>query len=591
MKSFKESLQLVPKQPGCYQMKNAAGDIIYVGKAKVLQNRLKSYFTGSHDSKTTRMVSEVDHFEYIVTSSELEAFLLELNFIKEHRPKYNILLMDDKSYPYICLTSEEHPRLIMTRDVAKIKRKGKAKLFGPYPNAKACRDTVEILNKVFPLRKCQHIPKKECLYYSMHQCLAPCINQINPQDYDDIRNNLVRFLNGYDTEFLNMLKSKMLEASENLEFERALEYRDMITSIETLQEDQKMTFHDGINRDIFGYFIKDDIIAIQVFHMRSGKIITRTGNTFDITGSVDEMLLTYIYQFYNLPSSIKPQEILIPYIESATLLRELLGIKVTIPVKGLKKQLVDLVCENAKVNLEILQKERLIRISKTTSTLEELAKILTIDYPRVIELFDNSNIQGVSSVSAMVVYVDGVASPKDYRKYKIKTVEGADDYHTMQEVLTRRYARLLRENLKMPNLIIVDGGRPQVQAAKIILDQLQITNITIMGLAKDNKHRTRAIVKQDGTEIAIDKHSNLYLLLEAMQDEVHRFAITFFRKVHSESALASRLDEIPGIGKARKKKLLASFDSIEEIKTSSIEKLKSLGFPESVAKELLNKLK
>ncbi len=590
MKDFKDKLRLVPGKPGCYQMKDKDGTIIYVGKAKNLHNRLNSYFTGSHDAKTTKMVSMVDDFEYIITSSEKEAFLLEINFIKEYHPKYNIMLMDGKTYPYICLTNETHPRVIMTREIGSLKRKNKHKLFGPYPNVKACRETVEIINKIYPLRKCKNIPKKYCLYYTMNECLAPCVNKVTKEEYAPIVNNINRFLNGNDTEFINILKNKMNEASENLEFEKAIEYREMLNSLEVLSDKQKMTLNDGVTRDIFGYAVKDELINIQIFHMRNGKIIERSGEVFDLIDSPQEMLMTYIVEFYSLDNSLIPSEVLIPYVEDVELLKDLLETKVYIPIKGIKKQLVDLVKENALTNLDNLQKERLIKISKTTDTLEELAKLLNIKYPKVIELFDNSNIMGTSSVSAMVTYIDGVPSYKDYRKYKIKTVDGADDYHTMQEVTERRYSRVLKDNLRKPNLIIADGGKTQVKAIKEVLDKLGITDINLMGLVKDDKHRTRAIVDINGKEIPVDKKSNLFLLLEAMQNEVHRFAITFFKKVHTESALSSVLDEIEGIGKERKKKLLEHFDSIEEIKNASIEELRFLGINKKVAANLLETL-
>ena len=590
MKDFKDKLRLVPGKPGCYQMKDKDGTIIYVGKAKNLHNRLNSYFTGSHDAKTTKMVSMIDDFEYIITSSEKEAFLLEINFIKEYHPKYNIMLMDGKTYPYICLTNETHPRVIMTREIGSLKRKNKHKLFGPYPNVKACRDTVEIINKIYPLRKCKNIPKKYCLYYTMNECLAPCVNKVTKEEYAPIVNNINRFLNGNDTEFINILKNKMNEASENLEFEKAIEYREMLNSLEVLSDKQKMTLNDGVTRDIFGYAVKDELINIQIFHMRNGKIIERSGEVFDLIDSPQEMLMTYIVEFYSLDNSLIPSEVLIPYVEDVELLKDLLETKVYIPIKGIKKQLVELVKENALNNLDNLQKERLIKISKTTATLEELASLLNIKYPKVIELFDNSNIMGTSSVSAMVTYIDGVPSYKDYRKYKIKTIDGADDYHTMQEVTERRYSRVVKDNLRKPNLIIADGGKTQVKAIKEVLDKLGITDIDLMGLVKDDKHRTRAIVDINGKEIPIDKKSNLFLLLEAMQNEVHRFAITFFKKVHTESALSSVLDDIEGIGKERKKKLLEHFDSIEEIKNASIEELRFLGINKKVASNLLETL-
>ena len=585
LERIKEDLKLVPKKPGSYQMYDKDNHIIYVGKAKNLANRLKSYFTGSHDAKTTRMVQDVEYFKYIITSSELEALLLELNLIKENRPKYNIMLMDDKTYPYIMITDEAHPRVIMTRDV---KKKNKnAKVFGPYPNAKACRDTVEVLNKVYPFRKCVNIPKKSCLYYDMGQCLAPCIKKIEEADYQTHKTSITKFLNGNNNELIDLLKLRMVNASNNLEFEKAMEYRDIISNIEnSILTSQKISLNDGINRDIFGFYVKDDIMNIQVFHMRNGNIIMRSGEVFDVIEDIEEMLISYISQFYQNLNTILPKEIIIPYVENVKLLEELLPTKIIIPVKGVKKQLVELVNENAKNNLETLQLKKLSALSRTTEPLVELSKLLNIEYPKVIEMFDNSNIQGASPVSAMVTYIDGVKSPKDYRKYKIKEVVGADDYHTMIEVIKRRYSRVMKDNLRVPDLLIVDGGEPQVKAALTALEEIGIY-INVMGLAKDDKHRTRAIINSKLEEIEINKRSNLFLLLEAIQDEVHRFAITFFRNTHTKTLFESSLDNIEGIGKTRKKLLLQNFDSIEDIKNAKEEKLRSLGLP----KEVINKLK
>ncbi len=586
---IKAKLSLVPNKPGCYQMYNKQGIIIYVGKAKNLSNRLRSYFTGSHDAKTTQMVSEVVNFEYIITHSETEAFLLEHNFIKEHRPFYNILLMDDKTYPYICLTGEEHPRLIVTRDLSKNKRKSKNRYFGPYPNIKACREIVEVLNKVYPFRKCNQIPKKHCLYYDLGQCLAPCENAVKASDYETYIQSAIKFLNGNDTVLLDLLNELMIKASENLEFERAIEYRNIINSTEILIEKQTMTLNDGKTRDIFGFYVKAEKVCIQVLHMRNGRIIERNGEVFDLVDNLDDLIISYIYAFYD-SGNLVPQEILVPYLEGISIISELLKVKVLIPVRGIKKKLVDLVTENACNNLENIDKLRLIKMSKTKEPLVELSALLKIEYPKVIELFDNSNIQGASPISAMVTYIDGIKSPKDYRKYNVKTVVGADDYHTMQEVLTRRYTRVIKDNLRKPNLVIVDGGTLQVNACKIVFEKLKITDINVIGLEKDDNHRTKAIITSDLQEIMIDKHSNLFLLLEAMQDEVHRFAISFFKTKHTQNTFQSMLDEIEGIGKKRKMILLKNFNSIEEIKNTTVERLQSYGFPKEVAVKLLETL-
>ena len=582
MRDFKEKLSLVPKKPGCYQMLDENKQIIYVGKAKNLANRLKSYFTGNHNPKTTKLVENIYDFEYIITNSELEAFLLELNLIKQHHPKYNIMLMDDKTYPYIYLTGEEHPKLIMTRDPAKYQKRQKGKLYGPYPNVKACRDIVELLNKVFPLRKCHQLPKKPCLYYSLGQCLAPCINKVDPDNYLKISQQINNFLQNKDNELYQIIEQKMFDASDQMDFEQAIMYREILNSINVIHDKQTITSNDIGNRDIFGYYVSDGYINIQVFHIRFGKVIQRSGEVFEVLDDVDEMLVEYITQFYQLSSNILPSEIVIPYIEDQSILEQTLNCKIIIPIKGDKKRLLDLVCENAKTNLENRKKERLLKISKTIDTVTELGNILNIPYPKRIEIFDNSNISGTSSVSAMVTYLDGSPKPKEYRKFKIKTVNQADDYHTMQEVIERRYSKI---NNNEPNLIIVDGGELQVKAAKETLKKLDL-DIYVMGLKKDDNHRTDLIVTSDLKEIKIDKHSNLFLLLEAMQDEVHRFAITFFRSVMTKDMTKSKLDEVKGIGKNRRKLLLETFNSLDEILNASDQKLKSLGLPNDVIIEL-----
>ncbi len=591
LEKIKTKLSLVPKKPGCYQMYNSNHEIIYVGKAKILQNRLKSYFMGSHDAKTTRMLQDVVDFEYIITHSELEAFLLESNFIKKNRPKYNILLMDDKTYPYIVLTKEENPRILYTRDIKKEFKKKNQYVFGPYPNAKACKDIVEILNKAYPFRKCNHIPKKKCLYAHLGQCLAPCENHVQRSDYNEDIKSIIRFLNGNNKELVERITNLMNQASLDMRYEEAIEYRDLLSSIDTVIEKQTMELSDNIPRDIFGYFTKDGMIAIQVLHMRLGKIIERKGEIFDLVENVDDAVLSYIYQFYDSGINMLPKEIIIPYLEGKEIIEELLNIKMTTPIKGIKKQLLENVMENAKNNIDNLKKLRLIEIAKTTIPLQQLAQLLNIEYPHTIELFDNSNIQGASAVSAMVKYVDGKAVPKEYRKYKIKTVSGPDDYHTMMEVIERRYKRLLMENASLPSLIIVDGGKTQINAALTILKKLNLDGeINLIGLLKDNHHKTRALMTSNYEEIAIDKKSDLFLLLESMQDEVHRFAITFFQKTHNKNILSSMFNDIKGIGKKRKDTLLNNFETLEDIKNTSIDKLKSLGFPKDVAQNLLEKL-
>ena len=590
MDIIREKLKLLPNKPGCYLMKNSNNEIIYVGKAKNLSNRVKSYFTGKHNVKTEKLVENIADFEYIITSSDTEAYLLEINLIKENHPKYNIMLMDDKTYPYIYLTDEESPRLIVTRDPAKFKKRVKGMLFGPYPNATAVNKTVDMLNKMYPLRKCRNIPKVKCLYYSLGQCLGPCINKIEKEKWQEIKDEIAGLLKKTSNEQLKIVEQKMNEASENLEFEKAIMYRDIIKNINELNNAQKITSNDLGNRDIFGYAIKDDLINIQVFHIRFGKVIERTGETFELIDSVDEILAQYILQFYDLNSNILPDEIVMSETANNDVISELLNVKITVPQKGDKKKLLDLVNENALNTLDTNNKIRLNKYKKTKEPLIELAKLVNIEYPKRIEIFDNSNISGQSAVSGMVVYIDGIPSKKDYRKFKIKTVKGADDFHTMIEVITRRYSRLLQEEKQMPNLLILDGGEPQVKAAKMALDNIGV-NINLIGLVKDDNHKTRAIVTKDLEEINIDKHSALFLLLEAMQEEVHRFAITYFRSKAAKEVTKSILDNIEGIGKKRKIKLLKAFDNIYDILNASEEEIKKTGIPKPVIENVKKKLK
>ena len=590
MDIIKEKLKLLPQLPGCYLMKNADGEIIYVGKAKNLANRVKSYFTGKHNLKTEKLVENIRDFEYIITSSDTEAYLLEINLIKENHPKYNIMLMDDKTYPYIYLTDEKDPRLIVTRDPAKYKKRAKGALFGPYPNATAVNKTVDMLNKLYPLRKCRNVPKTKCLYYSLGQCLAPCINKVEKEEYAKIKAEIIALLKKGNSEQIKLIEQKMNEASENLEFEKAIMYRDIIKNLDELNNQQKMTSNDLGNRDIFGYAIKNDLINIQVFHVRFGKVIMRSGETFELVDSVDEMLTSYILQFYQLPSNIIPDEILIPPLDTKDILEKALSAKIIVPIIGDKKKILDLANLNALNTLDTNNQIRLNKYKKTKEPLFDLAKILNIEYPKRIEIFDNSNISGSFAVSGMVVYVDGIPSKKDYRKFKIKTVVGADDFHTMIEVITRRYIRLKEENKAFPNLLILDGGAPQVKAAQTALEKIGV-KLNLMGLVKDDNHHTRAIVDNTLKEIQIEKSSPLFLLLEAMQDEVHRYAITFFRKTIAKSVTSSILDGIEGVGKMRKIKLLQSFDNIYDLLNASDEKIKALGIPKDVIERIKNKLK
>lgn len=546
--SIKEKLQGLPKSPGCYLMRNNLGEVIYVGKAKNLFNRVHSYFVGSHNAKTTRLVMDIVDFDFIMTSSETEAFILEINLIKKYRPRYNIMLMDDKQYPYICLSNEKNPRIYYTRDLNK-----KGKYFGPYPNAKAAKETVDMLNKIYPLRKCNKIPKKECLYYHLNNCLAPCINNVSSEEYNDIIAKITSLLKGNVKEEIKELTIKMNEESEKLNFEKALEYHNIILDLEAISEKQKMETN-IIDSDIFNYAIKEDYINIQVFHVRNTKVIERNAFTFDLIDDPIEIFLECIGDFYILKNNPIPKEIILPNVD-ITSLNEDIKNHIVIPKQGKKKELLDLVLVNINKELDntILKANRTYDMTIGASI--ALAKLLNLDNCKVIEAFDNSNIQGISAVSAMVSYIDGVKSPKDYRKYIVKTVDGADDAQTFKEVLTRRYKRIIDENGSFPNLIIMDGGKPQVNAALETLNKLQIS-IPVIGLVKDDNHRTDSILYNNEL-IKIEKSSSLFKFITNIQDEVHRYAISFHRNTHTKSMIGSKLDEIEGIGKVRKNAILS----------------------------------
>lgn len=564
--------------PGCYLMKNTDGKVIYVGKARKLKNRVSSYFTGAHNYKTTKLVDHIWDFDYIVTGSEKEALLLEINLIKDYTPEYNIMFMDNTYYPYIELTDETHPRLKIVR---KTKNK-KNKYFGPYPDATAARNTFKLLNKLYPLRKCNHVPDKPCLYYSLHQCLGPCINEVDKSQYDEIRKELISFIHGNTKSKIDELTEKMMTASENLQFELAKEYRDLIRSIEYVTAKQNVQFGDYKDRDILGYFIDKGYISIQLFFMREGKLLYHDFNLEPVGEDFEEDLIRFLVTYYQ--THPEPYELLIPQDVDLELLTEILSCHVLQPQRGDKKSLVEMANKNAK---EALEKKYLLKEKtdeKTILPIIELGQKLGIDTPHTIELYDNSNIQGAYAVAGMVVYKDGVPSKKDYRKYKIKTVEGPDDYASMKEVIYRRYYRLLMEQKEMADLIIVDGGLGQIKVAKEVINSLNLS-VHICGLSKDDKHSTAMLLDENGNQVPIDTKSPLFFLLTRMQDEVHRYAISFHRQVRSKSLFSSILDEVEGIGEARKKKLLNHFKSVKKMKEASLEELEAV-IPKNTAAKL-----
>ena len=579
---IKDKLSLLPSSPGCYLMKNKEGTIIYVGKAKKLKNRVHSYFVGVHNYKTTKLVSEIVDFDYIVTDSEKEALLLEINLIKDYSPQYNIMFMDNTYYPYIQMTNEEHPRLKIVRNA----KEKKAKHFGPFPDATAARETYKLLNRLYPLRKCNHIPKKTCLYYSLGQCLAPCIQNVDQEAYVTMKKEIIKLLNGDIKDKVNELTIKMQQASEELNFEQAKEYRDLISHIQYVTAKQHVQFNDQVDRDILGYYVDHGYLSIQLFFMRNGKLLSRDLNLVPISDNVQDDLQQFIVTFYQ--SNTLPRELLLPVDVDETLLNEILECKIIKPMRGNKLSLVQMANENAKESLqkkfELIQKNE----ASTIGAIKQLGELLNINTPHVIELFDNSNIQGAYAVAGMVCFKDGVPSKKDYRKYRIKTVEGPDDYASMREVIYRRYYRILMEGLNPPDMILVDGGMGQIKVAKEVIDSLNMP-IKVCGLAKDDKHSTAMLLDDEGNIVPIHPKSELFFLLTRMQDEVHRYAISFHKNVRSKSLFASLLDRVEGIGPKRRQQLLRHFKSVKKMKEASLEELSEI-LPEKVAQELYDVL-
>ena len=549
--TLKQKLETIPHLPGSYQYYNKDKEIIYVGKAKDLNKRVRSYFVGAHDAKTTKLVSEIDDLEYIITSTEEEALVLEINLIKKHMPKYNISLTDDRRYPYIVVTNEKDPRILYTRDI----KKNKGKVYGPYPNASAAKEVVDLLNRLYPLRKCNKIPKKECLYYHMHQCLAPCIHKIDKNVYDEIRSKINSILKGNVHDEIKSLKVLMNDASNNLDFEKAIEYRNIITSLEEVAQRQKMESYIP-DTDIFNYFSNDEYLSIQVFHIRDNKMIERNGYLFENDGNVIEKYQEFVYNFYLVENNPFPKQIFIADTSDEELksFNELLDSKVMIPKIGKNLELLNLVRDNAKNKIDVLIRRKELEYQRTEKTFKDLSNLLGIEVHK-IEAFDNSNIQGASAVSAMVVYIDGKKAPKLYRKFKIKTVVGANDVATMYEVVTRRY----QDEANNPDLIIMDGGALQVNSCLKALKSVN-RSIPVLGLVKDDNHKTRALYF-DNKEIEIEKGSYLFHMMENIQEEVHRYAITFFRTTHNKNLFSSKLDDIKGIGKVKKNQILKLLSS------------------------------
>ena len=573
---LKEKLSLLPDKPGCYLMKDKNGVIIYVGKAKNLKRRVNSYFNRTHTGKTSVLVSNIVDFEYIITNSELESLLLEINLIKEHTPKYNVLLKDDKSYPYIELTQEKTPRLLIVRP-NKLRRKN-VKLYGPYPNVTAAKKTIELLNRLYPLRKCSTIGKKECLYYHIGECLGYCVNKVSEEKIKELTDEITKFLKGDDSIVLNKIDEEIEVCISKLNFEKAKELNELKNFINITLRKQLIDLNDNIDRDVFGYAVYKGYLGIQVLFLRGGKLIERKSSIYPIIVDEVEDLTLYISSFYD-KNNIKPKEILIPDIIDEELIKQVLNINVYKPQKGKKKELVEMANKNALNTLE--EKFELIKTNdeNALNACIELKNLLGIDSASKIEAFDNSHLFGTYSVSGMVTFTLGLPDKNNYRKYKIN-IDQFDDFHVMKEVIYRRYYRVLMDNLERPDLIIVDGGKAQMTAAQSVLNDLNM-DIPVCGLVKNDKHRTNEILF-NGKLYPIDKTSNLFHMLERIQDEVHNYAISYHKQIRSKGALSSILDEIPGIGDKRKKILLKKYGSMNKIKDASIDELKTI-LPEDVA--------
>lgn len=583
MDLIKEKLALLTKEPGCYLMLDKNNKVIYVGKAKNLKRRVSSYFNREHTGKTKALVSNIVNFEYIVTESEVESLLLEINLIKKYSPKYNIMLKDNKSYPYIEITNDKYPRLIISRP-RKLKNH-KGRLFGPYPNSNAARKTVELLNRIYPFRKCHTMEKKVCLYYQIGQCLGYCENKVSKERINEMISEVTSFLKGNYLTVRKKIENLMKEASDKLNFEVAIEYKEMLEYIDKVLEKQKISLNDNINRDVINYYVKNDYISFQVLHLIDGRINMREKEVFALVDDVKETLSSFVISFYDKNSV--PKEVLVGEDFDTNLLSNALNTKFIIPEKGIKKKLVLMAEENAKIVLD--EKFELIKRDekRTFNANEELGKLLNIDNLSRIEIFDNAHLFGTFSVSGMVVFKNGKPDKKEYRKYKIVS-EVKDDYHMMKEVIYRRYFKVLHEKLEKPDLIIVDGGIVQINAAKEIINSLYL-DIPIVGLKKNDKHKTTALIYND-KEYLIDNTSDLFHYLTRMQDEVHRFTINYHKEIRSKGSLSSILDNVPKIGEKRKKELLKKYKTITALKSLTKEELEEI-LPSDAASNLISFLK
>lgn len=577
MDLLRQKLSLLPEKPGVYLMKDQQGQIIYVGKAKLLKNRVKSYFTGSHDGKTGRLVSQITDFEYITTDSEVEALVLECNLIKKHNPKYNILLRDDKTYPYLTITEESHPRVLVTRQI----KKGSGKYFGPYPNATAAKEAARLLNRLFPFRKCRQIPAKACLYFHLEQCLAPCVNTVSADVYQSMRKEVSAFLKGDQSGILTLLQEKMLIAAESLQFERAKEYRDLMDDLKQLGEKQNITLNDFVDRDVLGYAVTTDQMCIQIFYLRQGKLLTRDSFIFPYYEEPEEAFISFVAQFY-IERTVWPKEILLPSAETLVLANLF---PVSVPQKGKRRELIQMAMTNAKTTLHDQISLEINQQSEISQALTTLGELLGIPAPGRIEAFDISNIAGTHTVAGMVQFSEGKPARQGYRKFKIQPMEVMDDTAAMGQVILRQYTRLLTEGERLPDLILVDGGKGQVTAALKALRELNLT-IPVAGMVKNDRHQTHGLINKQGTLLPLSKNHPTFFLLGRIQDEVHRFAITFHRQQRAKNMTLSALDTITGIGPKRKQQLLRHFSSLDDIQQASIEELQAAGLPLNTAQTI-----
>ena len=562
---LKAKLSQLPHSPGSYQMKDKNGEIIYVGKAKDLHNRVNSYFVGAHNFKTTKLVQNIDDFDFIVTKSEKEAFVLEINLIKKNRPKYNIQFMDDSSYPYIKLTKEKYPKLSIARDIKKDK---KARYFGPFPDVNAAKETLKLLQNMFPFRRCNHLGDKLCLYYHMGQCLGPCEYNIDSKTYEEYANKVISFMNGNTKDVEDDLKKKMMEASEKLEFEKAQQYKETIESIHKVVNDKQNIEKDNRgDRDIFAYYTDKGYLAIAGMLVRKGTILNKEYRLKPLYGEAEEEFISFLFQYYE--SNPSARELVLPNTMDTSVIQEVLPFPIFQPQKGYKQKLIDMCLENAKTQLDLKFSVIERQETMTEQAVQQLSEICHHPMKRV-ELFDNSHTSGTFTVASCVVYEDGKPVKKDYRLFKLHTQNS--DVDSMKEVIYRRYFRLLKDRGRMPDGILVDGGWIQIEAAKEIIDALDLSEtIKVMGLVKNDKHSTNALMDTEGNIVEIDKDSGLFFLLTRMQDEVHRVAISYHRKLRSKAQTKSILDEIEGIGPKRKKLLLKEFGGITKLKEASIE--------------------